>query len=158
MKDKRGIDFVRNLVKGKIAEIVFQHMFAESDFATVLPFGYEHLMPLLAQYQHLIETQEALAHVRYAPDFILVKPDNTQIVLVDVKYRRRKDSKRAVEIARAVQDRWEPAWLFLATPDGFFFAPCSQVVTDGDIPPLPERWIPKRTQDEYLALMNEFER
>ena len=39
VRERRGIDFVRNKIKGTIAEIIFQHMFAERDFATVIPFG-----------------------------------------------------------------------------------------------------------------------
>src|SRR3712207_7861809 len=56
----RSMDFVRNLIKGKIAEIVFQHMFAEAEFCTVIPFGYETIVPQLAQYQHLLDDNEAL--------------------------------------------------------------------------------------------------
>jgi hypothetical protein len=38
MTGQRGIDFVRNKLKGTIAEIIFQHMFQEDGFATVLAF------------------------------------------------------------------------------------------------------------------------
>ena len=87
MQEKQRTDFVRRLIKGKIAEIIFQHMFSEQNFCTVIPFGYEHTMPLVAQYQHLVETTKALENIRNNPDFILIKPDHTQLILVDVKYR-----------------------------------------------------------------------
>src|SRR3954447_19562295 len=159
MARKRGLDFVWQLIKGKAAEIIFQHMFAENNFCTVIPFGYEHSQPLLAQYQHLIQSAEALANIRNAPDFILVKPDNTEIVLVDVKYRKRKDPQRVLEIARAISTRWETAWIFLATLDGFYFEPCRQIIEDGgEIGLLPTQWIKREIQDEYLTLLRDFER
>ena len=54
VREKRGMDFVRNKIKGKIADIIFQHIFAENYLATIIPFGYEHIAPMLAQYQHLL--------------------------------------------------------------------------------------------------------
>lgn len=156
---RRGVDFVRNHIKGKIAELIFQHMFAESDFATVIPFGYESITPSLAQYQHLVETQDVLDEIRHMPDFILVKPDQTEVVFVQVKYRRKKERARVLAMAQAMQRRWQTGWLFVATPDDFYMAPCSAVVeSDGDIPPLLSRWIPKAVQFQYLELLREFER
>lgn len=150
---------MRQLMKGKLAEVVFQHMFSENDFCTVIPFGYEHNTPLLAQYQHLIESNDALAHIRNAPDFILVKPDKTEIRLVDVKYRRAREPKRVLEIAQTIHKRWDTAWLFLATLDGFFFGPCNEIIEDqGEIRPLLTQWIRREIQDEYLELLREFER
>jgi hypothetical protein len=157
--DKRGIDFVRNHIKGKIAELIFQHMFAESDFATVIPFGYESVTPSLAQYQHLIETQDVLDEIRHMPDFILVKPDQTQLVFVQVKYRRAMERARVLSMAKAMQRRWQTGWLFLATLDAFYMAPCSAIVeAGGQIAPLLPRWIPKAVQLQYLELLREFER
>ncbi len=157
--NRRGVGFVRNLIKGKITETIFQHMFAESDFATVIPFGYESVTPSLAQYQHLVETQDVLDEIRDMPDFILVKPDQTELVFVQVKYRRRKEQARVLAMAKAMQRRWQTGWLFLATPDDFYMAPCSVIVeSSGDIPPLLTRWIPKTVQHQYLELLREFER
>jgi hypothetical protein len=158
MAQTRGIGFVRNLIKGKVAELIFQHMLAESDFATVIPFGYESITPSLAQYQHLVETQDVLDEIRHMPDFILVKPDQTQLVFVQVKYRRKKEQARVLEMARAMQQRWQTGWLFLATPDNFYMAPSSAIIeSDGEIPPLLARWIPMDVQLRYLALLREFE-
>src|SRR5919199_1306167 len=157
-QQKRGMDFVRNLIKGKIAEIIFQRMFAETEFCTVLPFGYENIVPQLAQHQHLLNDNDTLTNIRNAPDFILVKPDNTSIVLVDVKYRHKRDPKRVKDIALSMAKRWETAWLFLATPDGFYFGPCQDIIADGgEIKPLLEKWVKKGVQQEYLSLLREFE-
>ena len=157
MTNQRGIDFVRNKLKGTIAEIIFQYMFQEDGFATVLPFGYEKTQPILAQYQHVIETAEALAHIRDAPDFILVRPDNRDIVLVDVKYRHRMDPEQVHKIVSTMLRHWETAWLFLATRDGFYFGPCEAIKQDrGEIAPLREQWIPRGRQEAYLTLLRQF--
>jgi hypothetical protein len=154
---QRGIDFVRNKLKGTIAEIIFQHMFQEDGFATVLPFGYEKTQPILAQYQHVIETAQALAHIRNTPDYILVRPDNRDIVLVDVKYRHRLDPVQVHKIVEGMLKHWETAWLFLATREGFYFGPCEAIAKDhGAIAPLREQWIPRTRQEEYLALLRQF--
>jgi hypothetical protein len=156
-KEKRGIDFVRNLIKGKIAEIIFHHMFSENEFCTVIPFGYENITPLLSQYQHLIETDKVLENIRNNPDFILVKPDHTQAILVDVKYRKKPDQTEIKKIASKILKRWETAWVFLATPDGFYFNSCEQIVAnDGNIPVLDTKWISEDLQERFLGLLNEF--
>lgn len=68
-------EFLRELIKGKIAEIIFEQMFREAGEFTILWFGYEYTSPELAQYQHLLtEHKEVLADIRHTPDFILVEP------------------------------------------------------------------------------------
>ena len=158
-RGKRGMDFVRNKIKGKIAEIIFQHMFAENDLATIIPFGYEHIAPMLAQYQHLLESYEYIADIRDTPDFLLIKPDHKQAVLTEVKFRKHKDTVQVKEIATKIHKHWKSVWLFLATLDGFFFAPCSVILeNNGDIPRLPTRWIPQDIQDRYFRVLLDFER
>ena len=150
-REQRGIDFVRSKIKGTIAEIIFQHMFAEHDFATVIPFGYEHLAPTIAQYQHVLDSFYEIADIRDTPDFLLIKPDNKHAILIDVKYRRQKEVWRVKEIATKIHKRWKSAWLFLATQEGFFFAPCSEILErNGDIPRLPTVFIPQDIQDKYF--------
>ena len=158
-REKRGMDFVRNKIKGKIAEIIFQHMLAENDFATIIPFGYEHSAPMLAQYQHLLESSDDIADIRDTPDFLIMKPDHKQAVLTEVKYRKHKEPAQVQRIATKIDRHWKSAWLFLATCDGFFFAPCSVILAQhGDIPRLPVQWIPQDIQDKYFQLLLEFER
>ena len=157
--ERRGIDFVRSKIKATIAEIIFQHMLAERDFATVVPFGYEHLAPILAQYQHMLASFDDIADIRYTPDFLLIQPDHKHAVLADVKYRRHKEPARVKEMASKIHKHWKSAWLFLATQEGFFFAPCSVILEqDGAIPPLNPQWIPQDIQDAYFKLLLEFER
>jgi hypothetical protein len=129
-------EFVHELIKGKISEIVFQHLFSEHGFASVLPFGYEHTTHLLTQYQLQIP-KETLDNIRYTPDFVLIKPDHTNAVFVDVKYRKTLQPHRVLELAERVEGKWPGCWLFLATQDRFFFAPCAVVIDrSGQIPKL----------------------
>lgn len=47
-KYKDPITFTENLVKGKIAETIFERMLLATGNYTVLKGGYEHTMPLVA--------------------------------------------------------------------------------------------------------------
>jgi len=44
----KNIDFSRDLIKGRIAEVIFEQMFREQGQYTVIPFGYEQTVPTLA--------------------------------------------------------------------------------------------------------------
>ena len=148
--ERRGIDFVRSKIKGTVAEIIFQHMFAERDFATVILFGYEHLAPTFAQYQHVLASFDEIADIRDTLDFLLIKPDHKHAVLTDVKYRRRKDPARVKEMATKIHKYWKSTLLFLATQEGFIFSPCSVILEQGGtIPPLNTDWIP---QDDRVVI------
>ncbi len=48
---RNEIEFSKDLIKGKVAEVIFEQMFREEEKFTVIPFGYEHTMPTLAQYR-----------------------------------------------------------------------------------------------------------
>ena len=65
-----------------------------------------------------------MENIRNTPDFILLKPDHTDVRFVDVKYRKTIQPLRVLELADKVERKWPGAWLFLATQEGFFFAPC----------------------------------
>lgn len=151
-------DFVKHLIKGKIAEIIFEQMFRESGKFTILRSGYEYTLPELAQYQHLTEIKAVIENIRNAPDFILISQDKTQVHLVEVKYRREENRKNLKEIVEETLKIWNPSWLFVASPEGFFFAPCNTVLNnEGKIYSLSENWVEKSVQKEYLKLLNEFE-
>ncbi|HSA84384.1 MAG TPA: hypothetical protein VLF20_05895, partial [Patescibacteria group bacterium] len=100
------IDFSRNLIKGRIVETVFEEMFRASGEFTVLPIGYEHTTPTLAQYQHLLEVKNVLENIRNAPDFALISQDNKKVFLVEVKYRNELKSEEILEIAKDTLTRW----------------------------------------------------
>ena len=71
------------------------------------------------------------------------------MVFVDVKYRKVMQPSRVLELANKVETKWPGAWLFLATLDGFHFAPCSEIQSRGGaIPPLPTKWISQELQEQ----------
>lgn len=151
--------FIRNLIKGKIAEIIFEQMFRESGNYTILHSGYEYTLPELAQYQHLAEVKAVMENIRNAPDFVLISQDRKEVHLVEVKYRTHRNAKEIYEIAQETLKAWDPCWLFIASPDGFFFEPCSMVVhADGYIGPLVnEKFATPKIREEYLKFLNQFE-
>jgi len=153
----KNIDFSRNLIKGKIAEMIFERMFTESGEFTILRSGYEYTLPELAQYRQLPEVEKYIENVRKIPDFILISDDRKRAFIVEVKYRTQRDDENISKIACDTLKIWNPSWLFVASPDGFFFSPCNAVKKNkGKIGQLPESWINKEIQDKYLKLMNEF--
>ncbi len=152
--------FSHELIKGKIAELIFELMFRESGRFTTLRFGYEYTLPELAQYQHLVEVKKVLDNIRNAPDFILISnaTEKKAVYIVEVKYRTRRDPKEIKEIAENTLKTWDPSWLFVASPDGFFFEPCHTVMkNEGNIGPLYETWVPRPIMNKYLELLKDFE-
>jgi hypothetical protein len=151
------IEFSRNLIKGRIAEVIFEEMFRESGQYTILRFGYEYLTPELAQYQHLLKEKGILDSIRHSPDFILISNDKTKVYMVEVKYRTSLDLQELELISQQTLDRWPPSpWLFIASPQGFYFSPCSSVANRKEIGLLSNNWVAKEIQEKYLGLFNEF--
>lgn len=155
---ENSIEFSRNLIKGRIAEIIFEQMFRESGKFTILRSGYEYTFPELAQYRQLPEVELYLKRIRHNVDFILISDNKKEVYLVEVKYRtdlKDEDIKKIASETREVQD---PSWLFVASPSrGFFFEPCNTVLRNhGKIGRLYEKWVDKDIQEKYLKLMNEF--
>jgi hypothetical protein len=75
-----------------------------------------------------------------------------------VKYRSRRRPEDLKDVVDRTLERWNPSWLFVASPDGFFFEPCSYVSqNNGAIGPLYDKWVTKPIQEEYLKLLNKFE-
>lgn len=153
-----SIDFSRNLIKGRIAEVIFEQMMREEDKYTVIPFGYEHTMPILAQYRHISEVPKVIDNISEAPDFALVSEDKTKIYLVEVKYQRDFNIEEIKKYAEKLLDRWESPWIFVATKDAFYCAPCSSVFKNGHMSELSENWVSKERQTNYRNLLAEFER
>jgi hypothetical protein len=80
------LNFTRNLLKGKIAETIFEQMFRRLGKFDIVPLGYEHTTPELAQYQHLNHVKQVLDNIRNVPDFALVSQNKGSVYLVEVKY------------------------------------------------------------------------
>ena len=60
------------------------------------------------------------------------------------------------EIAEEEVKQSDHIWLFLATPNGFFFSQCKDIVRTGAIQPLSPEWVSPEIQRGYLGLLKEF--
>ena len=155
---RNELEFSKNLIKGKIAETIFEQMIRGEKQYTVIPFGYEHTMPTLAQHRHLVEIQRVMDNISDAPDFALISEDKTKVYMVEVKYTSHATAGDLKKIADHLVKRWDPSWLFVATPHGFFFSPSSTIAKNEPISKLSENWVSPERQREYLNLLNEFEK
>jgi len=151
-----SIDFSRKLIKGRITEAIFEQMIREEDRYDVIPFGYKHTMPTLAQYQNLVEISRVIKNISDAPDFALISKDKKEVYLVEVKYRNSLNHDDLKKYAADLLERWNPSWIFIATPKGFYCASCRSIVEDNSINKLSENWVVADRQKEYLDLLNEF--
>lgn len=153
------ISFARKLIKGRIAEVIFDQMMRQGRHFTVIPFGYEHTVPTLAQYQDLVTVKTVMNNIKDAPDFLLISEDKKDIRLVEVKYRSHPQADEVLSSAKKLSDRWGEAWLFLATPKGFACAKCGDIVSSGgQMRGLSEEWASKSMQQDFLKLLMEFEK
>ncbi|MDZ4668463.1 MAG: hypothetical protein SGJ00_11360 [bacterium] len=151
------IQFSEQLIKGKIAELIFSQMFRNSGKFTVIPFGYENTFPEIAQYANLARDKDAVEIIRNAPDFALVSHDKKEVYLVEVKYRSILTEKYVCEMAEKIQSRWKSVHLFIITPDGFYFGNCAEIINkNGNILKINHEWINELEQVQYLKLINEF--
>jgi hypothetical protein len=155
---ENDIGFVRRLIKGKIIELIFEMMMRDAGNLTVLRGGYEYTHPELAQYQQLLKGKgrEALKFFEHNPDFLLFTEDKSSLFLVEVKYYRHIDYQKMQELASDTFNRWRYIWLFVATPEGFFFSPCKSISEGSPIQPLSYNRVTKELQEKYLRLLHEF--
>lgn len=155
--------FPHELIKGKIAELIFELMFRETGRFTPLRFGYEYTLPELAQYKNLVEVKQVLNNISNSPDFILISSEKNEegklsVFTVEVKYRANPDRNELKEIATETLKTWNPSWLFLASPNGFFFSPCSSIVNNnGEMSRLSDNWVNETLKNKYLELLRDFE-
>lgn len=151
------IDFSRQLIKGKIAEVIFAEMFSVSEEFSIIPIGYEYTVPELAQYQHHVHIQKVLQNLREAPDFSLISQDKTKVFLVEVKYRATLDKRQILEIANSLYPKWNPIFIFLATQDGFYFDSCKKIIENkGDMHTLSKNWVNENVEKQYLQVLKTF--
>jgi hypothetical protein len=150
-------DFSKQLIKGKIAELIFDQMFRDTGKYTVIPFGYETIVPELMQYTNTQEYKKLLDNIRNAPDFALVSHDPKSVSLVEVKYRSQIDMNDIRKNAAEIYDRWKLAHIFVATQGGFYFDLCTDLLKDGScLTPIPENFVSQELQKKYLNLLTEF--
>lgn len=147
------------MIKGRIAETIFEEMFSEGDDYTVIPFGYEKITPALAKARRgglSIKANKVVDNISSAPDYALIKGKN--IYLVEVKFYPHLIKDGIIELAQNQKLRWNPSWLFIVTPDGFYFEECERIVKYGGIRELPKEWISESIQLKFLELVRKFEK
>ncbi|MDE2037912.1 MAG: hypothetical protein KGI69_01650 [Patescibacteria group bacterium] len=146
-----------SFLKGKIGEFVFEEMFRRAGRFTVLPFGYEKTLPEVAQRVDHVRYKHILENIRSAPDFVIISHDAANVYMVEVKYRTTKTAEEMLEIAKGIQKRWTAIWVFLATPDGFYFDSCTDIVKNGGaMARLNTGWVDEETQREFGELLRKF--
>jgi hypothetical protein len=153
------IIFSKNLIKGKIAQIIFEQMFREQGEYTVIPFGYENILPeIFPQRNNFKGAQRAIDNIRHAPDYTLISAKKEKVYLVEVKYKKELNIEEIKSIAAKQIQRWNPSCIFVATQNGFYFDLCSSILKKDAIQKLTDRMISKEIQDKYRILLCEFER
>jgi hypothetical protein len=151
--------FSKNLIKGKIAQIIFEQMFREQGEYTVIPFGYENILPeIFPQHNNFEGAQKAINNIRNAPDYTLISIKKEKVYLVEVKYRKELNLEEIKNIATKQSQRWSPSSIFVATQNGFYLDMCSAILRNDKICKLSESIIKKELQVKYLELLNEFEK
>ncbi len=157
MSMTNNLNFSKQLVKGKIAEMIFEQMLRDAGGFTVLGFGYEKVLPELARHQHDIEAERTMEIIRRAPDFAVIKQDDSKVYLIEVKFMRDKSDRKVLEAAQKMLSSWDPSYLFIATPEGFFMDAARTIITNnGKIETLKSETISKDLQENYLKLLNSF--
>lgn len=151
--------FSKDLIKGKIAEIIFDQMFREAGEYTIIPFGYENIIPQLSQCKRSSKAQKVIDNIRHSPDFVLISQSKESVYLVEVKYCSKFNKASMKDLAEKQMERWHPSWIFVATLDGFYFDSCSNIINKkGEVTQLESWVISADLQNKYLALLKEFER
>jgi len=151
------INFSRQLIKGRVAEIVFEQLLRDAGCFTVLSFGYENTLPELMHQQRDMNTESTMEIIRHAPDFVVINKETHDVHLIEVKFRRHMTTDGVMKDAERMFEAWKPSYLFIATPEAFYFGKVAEIVKNkGRISPLKHPNIPKALQQKYIDLLNEF--
>lgn len=149
--------FSKNLIKGRVAEMIFEQMLRDAGGFTVLGFGYEKIIPELARRQDTIEAERTMEIIRRAPDFAVIKHETNKVYLVEVKYMHNITREKVLMCAEKMINSWDPSYLFIVTPHSFYFESVRSIVEKkGQIEAFGYDAVSKELQDEYLKLLNTF--
>lgn len=152
-----NIDFSQNLIKGRIAEMIFEQMLRDAGGFTVLGFGYEKVIPELARRQDTIEAERTMEIIRRAPDFAVIKHETNKVYLVEVKYMHSMKREWVLKAAQQMINSWDPSYLFIVNPHSFYFESVRSIVEkEGEIEAFGYDSVSKELQDKYLELLKTF--
>jgi len=154
---QNSIDFSKQLIKGRIAEMIFAQMLRDAGCFTILAFGYENTLPELMHHQKDMQDEETMEIIRRAPDFAVINNETHDVTLIEIKFRRKYKSDDILEIVKRMHESWKPSYLFLATPDCFYFDKAQEIIeNEGVMSSFKHKKISQELQDKYLDLMNKF--
>lgn len=153
-----NIQFTHQLIKGKIAELIFAQMVRSTGAYTILEFGYENTLPSLAQmYPRSKTSAETMEIIKRAPDFTIINHSNKEVHLVEVKYMNKLSKSRVLRAAKLIEKSWKQATLFVATPDGFYFDTVQKIIeSKGEITLFKHPKISQEVQIAHTELLNQF--
>gem|GEM_PF-381432 len=153
----KNLEFSKQLIKGRTAEHIFEQLLRDTGEFTVLSFGYEKVLPELAQQQRTIAAEETMEIIRTAPDYAVINHQTKEVHLIEVKYRSHLDEKNILQLATRMVDSWKTAHLFVATPEGFYSDEVQNIIQNqGKIKALEHKQIPADLQKKYIKLMMSF--
>ncbi len=151
------LNFSKQLIKGRVAEMIFEQMLRDAGGFTVLGFGYEKIIPELAIRQDTIEAERTMEIIRRAPDFAVIRHSTNKVYLVEVKYMHNMTREKVLVAAEKMINSWDPSYLFIVTPHSFYFESVKSIVEKkGEIEAFGFDTVNKELQDEYLKLLNTF--
>jgi len=151
-----NIQFTHELIKGKIAEIIFEQMIHNTPGYTILEFGYEKVVRQLAKERKTKQASDMIEIVRRAPDFAVIN-EKHDVTLIEVKYMNKISNGRVLSAAKNIKKSWKQASLFVANPEGFYFDTVDTIIKNkGVIKELRHKRITQKKQKQYLELLNEF--
>lgn len=151
------INFSKQLIKGRVVEVIFEQMLRDAGCFTILAFGYENTLPELMRRQRDINSEQTMDIIRRAPDFAVINNETHDVHLIEVKYRKHITKENVLKIAETMFESWKPSYLFIATQEGFYFGKVADIVRQGGlISPLVHKNIPSKLQNDYLLLLKNF--
>lgn len=96
--------------------------------------------------------------LRTSPDYVVIDHETKVVRLIEVKYRRILVQEETCSVAKRMKDSWNPSYLFVATPTGFFFDSVEEIIArGGEMSSLSTGDIPMELQEKFLRLLNRFE-
>jgi hypothetical protein len=158
IRKRSDLEFTRSLAKGRIAETIFLMMLREIDDVIILPHGYENTLPEIARFRQRLRPNATLRNISSNSDFLLIDSKKTYVYPVDVKFRwnLKRDIKYVKEKARESYNRDPECWYFIATPEGFYFDSCKNILEKTSISKLNTKIVPAAMQTQFTNLMLEF--
>lgn len=111
--DHRSFRFrVKDAVKGKVAELLFEHLFKDAGY-TVLFMGYEKNLSYLVQTHSVFKSDPKIRVFGKTPDFLLIGRGN--YYFVEVKYRTEIVKEELLSFSLDIQKYYPHTRLFLVT-------------------------------------------